>query len=91
MLKEAIKALGFKPANGLEELVEGWRREDEEAREARRRSADWSYIERQKEPIKTALKLMVETGDLRLTSKLTGVSIDKLNKIRMKAKIPLIL
>jgi len=78
-------------SNSLEELVEGWRREDEEAREARRRSADWSYIERQKEPIKTALKLLVETGDPRLTSKLTGVGIDKLNKIRIKAKIPLIL
>jgi hypothetical protein len=76
--------------NGLEELVEGWRREDEEAREARRRSADWSYIERQKEPIKTALKLMVETGDLWVAARIAGLPIDEFNRIRMKAKIPIV-
>ena len=77
-------------SNSLEELVDGWRREDEEAREARRRSADWSYIERQREPIKTALKLLVETGDLWVAARIAGLPIDEFNKIRMKAKIPVV-
>jgi hypothetical protein len=77
-------------SNSLEEIVEGWRREDEEAREARRRSADWSYIERQREPIKTALKLLVETGDLWVAARIAGLPIDEFNKIRMKAKIPVV-
>ena len=44
----------------LEEL----RRELEEARELRRRSADWDCIESRPEPIRTALKVLVGTGDL---------------------------
>jgi len=62
----------------------------EGARELRRRSADWSYIESRPEPLKTALKLLVETGDLWYSSKLSGVPIDELNEERKKARIPLV-
>lgn len=36
----------------LERFIEEWRREDEEAKEIRRREIDWNFIEKQKEPIK---------------------------------------
>ena len=62
----------------------------EEARELRRRSADWAYIESKPEPLKTALKLLVETGDLWYSAKLSGVPLDELNEERKKARIPLV-
>jgi len=38
--------------------IEDYKRRLEEAREIRRRSADWDFIEKQPEPMKTALKLL---------------------------------
>ncbi|RLE69532.1 MAG: hypothetical protein DRJ43_03855 [Thermoprotei archaeon] len=63
---------------------------EREARELRCRSADWSYIERQPEPIKTALKVLVETGDLWLAAKISGLPVDEFNEIRIKARIPIV-
>jgi len=40
---------------------------------------------------KTALKLLVETGDLKMISKLFNISLSELNDLRLKAKVPLIL
>ena len=74
----------------LLELLEEWRKADEEARRIRRESADWKFIEKQPEPIKTALKLLVETGDLWVASKISGLGLSKFNEIRLKAKIPLV-
>jgi len=63
---------------------------EREARELRCRSADWSYIERQPEPIKTALRVLVETGDLWLAAKISGLPVDEFNEIRIKARIPIV-
>jgi len=70
--------------------IEDYKRRLEEAREIRRRSADWDFIEKQPEPMKTALKLLVETGDLWYSAKIAGVGLDELNEMRLKAKIPLV-
>ena len=48
------------------------------------------FIEKQPELIKTALKLLVETGDLWYSAKIAGVGLDELNEMRLKAKIPLV-
>lgn len=45
--------------------IEEYLKELEKAREFRRRMADWKYIESRPEPLKTALKVLVETGDLK--------------------------
>ena len=71
-------------------VVEEFKREVERAREIRRKSADWSYIESRPEPLKTALKTLVETGDLWYSAAMTGVPVDELNEERIKAKIPLV-
>ena len=63
---------------------------EREARELRCRSADWSYIERQPEPVRTALKVLVETGDLWLAAKISGLPVDEFNEIRIKARIPIV-
>ena len=70
----------------LEEL----RRELEEARELRRRMADWDYIESRPEPIRTALKVLVETGDLWYAAAMTGVPLDELDEERVRARIPIV-
>ena len=72
-------------------LVGEFRRELERARELRRRSADWSYIESRPEPLRTALKTLVETGDLKLVSQAFSISLDVLNEERIKARIQLTL
>ncbi len=74
----------------LKELIEDYKRRLEEAREIRRRSADWSYIESRPEPLRTALKVLVETGDLWYSAAVTGVPLDELNEERKKAKIPIV-
>jgi GAF domain-containing protein len=89
---EVAKQLGFTLnesalAKALEELEEFER----EARELRRRSADWEFIEKQPEPIRAALKLLVETGDLRLAARIAGLPVDELDEVRIKARIPIVL
>jgi len=69
--------------------IEEYLKELEKAREFRRRMADWKYIESRPEPLKTALKLLVETGDLWYSATMTGIPVDLLNEERIKAKIPL--
>ena len=89
---EIAKQLGFTLnesalAKALKELEEFER----EARELRRRSADWEFIEKQPEPIRAALKLLVETGDLRLAARIAGLPVDELDEVRIKARIPIVL
>ena len=70
------------------ELLEEWEREDEEAREIRRRSADWDFIERQPPRLRLALIVYIETGDPYKAARIAGVTLDEFNELRMKAGIP---
>jgi hypothetical protein len=60
----------------------------EEAREIRRRYANWDYIKKQPPRIKVALEYYVETGDLYVASRIAGVTIEEFNELRIKAGIP---
>jgi len=71
-------------------VVEEFRRELEWAREFRRRRADWSYIESRPEPLRTALKVLVETGDLKGVSRAYSIPLEALNEERIRARIPLV-
>jgi len=44
--------------------IEEWEKLEEEAREIRRREADWEFIESQNPKVRAALKFYIETGDL---------------------------
>lgn len=70
--------------------MEKFREFEREARELREKSADWEFIEKQPEPIKTALKVLVENGDLWLAAKISGLPVDEFDEIRIKAKIPVV-
>ena len=72
------------------DIRERWKREDEEAREIRRREADWDFIKRQPPRIRMALECFIECGDLYVASRVAGLSIDEFNELRIKARIPVV-
>ncbi len=61
---------------------------EEEAREIRRRMADWKFIENQPPRIREALKYYIETGDLYVASRIAGLRIEEFNELRKRARIP---
>ncbi len=69
-------------------VLERWRRLEEEAREIRRREADWEFIEKQPPRIKAALKYYIEVGDLYIASRIAGLTVEEFNDLRKKAGIP---
>ncbi len=75
----------------LKDKLERWRRLEEEAREIRRREADWEFIEKQPPRIKAALKYYIENNDIRLSAKLAGLNIDEFRELLRKANIPVVL
>jgi hypothetical protein len=68
--------------------IEKWRRLEEEARDLRRREANWEFINSQPPRIRAALKLYVETGDMYVASRVADVSVEEFNELRKKAGIP---
>jgi len=67
-----------------------WIRLEEEARKIRRSEADWKFIEEQPARVKAALKYYVETGDIRTSSRMAEMSIDRFRKLLRQARIPVI-
>ena len=87
-----LKDLGFSiNIDSLLEDLEDYELWYNEAREIRRREADWEFIEKQPEPIRTALKLLVEIGDLWVAAKVAGMKLDEFNELRLKANIPIVI
>ena len=73
-----------------EEKIEKWRELEEEAREIRRREADWEFIESQNPKVRAALKFYIETGDIRLASRIADMNIEEFRELLRSAKIPVI-
>ncbi len=71
---------------GVDEFIE----EEREARELRRRMADWGFIERQPPRIRSALKFYIEKGDIRLAARLAGMNICEFRELLRRARIPVI-
>jgi len=57
----------------LQELIN----REREARELRRREADWNYINSLPPRIRVAIKLFIETGNLRLSQKISGLGLEE--------------
>lgn len=72
----------------MQELIDELRRREEEARDIRRRKADWDFINSQPPRIRAALKYYVEKGDLYVASRIAGVSMEEMNELRIRAGIP---
>ncbi len=65
-----------------------WDEEERELREIRRRMADWDFIERQPPRIRAALRYYVETGDLRLACRISGLRLEEFMILAKRAGIP---
>ncbi len=68
--------------------IEEWEKLEEEAREIRRREADWEFIESQNPKVRAALKFYIETGDLYVASRIADMSVEEFNDLRKRARIP---
>jgi len=68
----------------LEELL----RLDGEAREIRRKMADWDFIRSQPPRIRAALEYLVEDDDLYVASRIAGLTVEEMNELRIRARIP---
>jgi PaREP6 domain containing protein len=74
----------------LKEKIEKWKKLEEEARKIRRSEADWNFIESQPPKIRAALKFYVETGDIRLASRIADMSIEEFRRLLRSARIPVV-
>ena len=61
---------------------------EEEGKEIRRREADWDFISKQPPRIRAALIYYIESGDLYVASRIAGISMEEMNDLRVKARIP---
>jgi hypothetical protein len=74
----------------LEKKLEKWRKLEEEAREIRRKEANWSFIESQPPRVKAALIYYIETGDIRTSAKLAGMDLEDFRNLLRRASIPVV-
>ena len=72
----------------LETKLREWIEYFKEAREIRRRYANWEFIKSQPVKIRIALEYYIETGDLYNAAKLAGITMEEFNELRIKAGIP---
>ena len=71
-------------------LSKKWMEYEEEAREIRRKYANWQFINKQPVKIKYALIYYIENGNIRLASKLAGLNIEDFRELLRKANIPVV-
>jgi hypothetical protein len=70
------------------DIIEELKKREEEAREIRRKQADWNYVYAQPTKLKLALIHYIETGDLYVSAKIAGLTVEEFNELRIKARIP---
>jgi len=74
-----------------EEKIAEWIERFKEAREIRRKYANWEFIKSQPPKIRVALEYYIETGDYRTAAKMAGMAIDEfVDFAKDKANIPTI-
>jgi len=74
-----------------EEKIAEWIERFKEAREIRRKYANWEFIKSQPPRLRAALEYYIETGDYRTAAKIAGMAIDEfVDFAKDKANIPTI-
>jgi hypothetical protein len=74
--------------SSISDKLDEWLEYFKEAREIRRKYANWDFIRSQPPKIRVALEYYIETGDLYNAAKLAGMTMDEFNELRIKAGIP---
>ena len=68
--------------------MEKWVEVEKEAREIRKRYADWEFINSLPPKLRAALLYYIETGDLYVASRIAGLTVEEFNELRIRANIP---
>ena len=63
-------------------------KEDEIEKEIRRKEADWKCIESLPDHLRKAVKLFIETGDLRLAQHLSRLDLEDFIEVLKKCNVP---
>jgi hypothetical protein len=74
----------------LDEVLKRYAEEEAEAREVRRRYADWDYIRKQPPRIRAALEYYVESGDIRRACLIAGMDLEDFRELLRRANIPVV-
>jgi hypothetical protein len=74
--------------SSLNAKLKEWVEYFKEAREVRRKYANWDFIRSQPPKVRVALEYYVEVGDLYNAAKLAGMTMEEFNELRIKAGIP---
>jgi predicted HTH domain antitoxin len=75
-------------SSSLDAKLKEWLEYFREAKEVRKKYANWEFIRSQPPKIRIALEYYVETGDLFNAAKLAGMTMEEFNELRIKAGIP---
>ncbi len=75
---------------GYDELIKRYLEEEAEAKEIRRRYADWDFIRRQPLRVRAALEYYVETGDIRRACLIAGMDLEDFRELLRKANVPVV-
>ncbi|MGC8974306.1 MAG: hypothetical protein ACP5KY_08935 [Thermoproteus sp.] len=70
--------------------MEEWAQLLEEAREIRRREADWQFINSLPPKLRLALIYFIEVGDIYVASRIAGMRVGEFDELRRRAKIPMV-
>jgi hypothetical protein len=72
-----------------EDKLREWIERFKEAREVRRKYANWEFIRSQPPKIRIALEYYVETGDFRTAARMADMAVDEfVNMAKDQANIP---
>jgi len=74
----------------FEELRKKWEEFEKEAREIRRKMANWEFINKQPPLIRSVLLYYIEKGDIRMACKLAKMNIEEFRELLRKANIPVV-
>ncbi|MGC9086825.1 MAG: hypothetical protein ACP5IT_11585 [Thermoproteota archaeon] len=74
----------------MSEFLNELEKREKEAREIRKKMANWDFINSLPPKLRAALVYYVEKGDLRRAQKISGLSLEEFRELMKKANIPLI-
>ncbi|MGC9136845.1 hypothetical protein [Caldivirga sp.] len=71
----------------MSDIIRELEEHEREVREMRRREADWDFINSLSPRVRSAVILFIETGDLRLAQRLSGLGLEDFVDILRRARV----
>ncbi len=71
----------------MSDVIRELEEREREVREMRRREADWEFIKSLPPRVRGAVVLFIETGDLRLAQKLSGLDLEGFVDVLRRARV----